>query len=204
MLARALHLAVERARTESMRARDLLSALATRRVAIVAEGTPFACVLESTGTDLRFQWLDPSARSDTATAPDATIRGTPLALLALTGTDAEAPIRSGDVRVEGDTSTAQQLRELALLLRPDLEHALSGLVGRSAAHLLMRALRGAADWGRKAAWTGAQNVSEYLAHERGDLVSRAEAEHFLRGVDELREQLDRIAARIGVLEQRPD
>jgi ubiquinone biosynthesis protein UbiJ len=47
-----------------------------------------------------------------------------------------------------------------------------------------------------------QNLSEYLAHERGHLVSRAEAEHFLRGVDDLREQLDRMAARTAHLEQK--
>ena len=48
----------------------------------------------------------------------------------------------------------------------------------------MRGLRGAAAWTRAAAWTQVQNLSEYLAHERGDLVSRSEAEHFLRGVDD--------------------
>jgi ubiquinone biosynthesis protein UbiJ len=45
------------------------------------------------------------------------------------------------------------------------------------------------------------NLSEYLAHERGDLVSRSEAEHFLREVDDARDQLDRLEARISHLEQ---
>ena len=46
----------------------------------------------------------------------------------------------------------------------------------------------------------AQNVGEYLAHESGDLVPRAEASAYLQGVDALREQVDRVAARVNALE----
>jgi ubiquinone biosynthesis protein UbiJ len=205
LIERALRAAVARARTESTRARELLSALAGRRVAIVVQATPFAAVLESNGTDLRFQSLDTARAPAGAPAVDATITGTPLSLLALLApsrTDPQPVIQRGEVRIEGDTETAQQFRELALLLPPDFENALSGMVGRSAAHVVMRGLRGATDWTRAAAWTSVQNLSEYLAHERRDLVSRAEAEHFLRGVDDLREQLDRMAARTAHLEQK--
>ena len=44
-----------------------------------------------------------------------------------------------------------------------------------------------------------RNVAEYLAHESGDLVPRAEAEVFLEGVDRLREDVDRAAARVDAL-----
>jgi ubiquinone biosynthesis protein UbiJ len=63
-------------------------------------------------------------------------------------------------------------------------------------------MRAAADWSRAAAWTSLRNVAEYLAHESRDLVSRPEAEHFLRGVECMREQLDRIDARLQLMEQR--
>ena len=46
------------------------------------------------------------------------------------------------------------------------------------------------------------NIAEYLAHESGDLVSRQEAEHYLRGVEQAREQLDRLEARLMRLSQR--
>ncbi len=49
--------------------------------------------------------------------------------------------------------------------------------------------------------TGVRNVAEYLAHERGDLVPRAEAEDFYRGVERLREDLDRLDARARLMEQ---
>ena len=197
---RALQSAVARAVADSIRARELLAALAGRRITIEVRATPWTLALECTGTTLRtYSPAGPLA----APLADARVSGAPLSLLALTADDAQAVIQRGDVRIEGDVEIAQQFRELAVLLKPDLEHSLSGLLGRSGAHVLVRGLRGAADWTRASLWTGVQNLSEYLAHERGDLVSRPEAEQFLREVDELREQLDRIEARMARLEQRP-
>jgi ubiquinone biosynthesis protein UbiJ len=54
-------------------------------------------------------------------------------------------------------------------------------------------------WTHKAATTTAQNIAEYLGHERQDLVPRGEGEQFLRGVDALREDVDRLDARINLL-----
>ncbi|MGA8706295.1 MAG: SCP2 sterol-binding domain-containing protein [Steroidobacteraceae bacterium] len=204
LIERALKAAVARARAESIRTRELLEALAGHRVAIVAQGTPFAALLESTGSDLRFEFLrEPTPASIPDVPPDATVRGSPLSLLALSGPDPQAVINRGDVQISGNTEVAERFRELSLLLRPDLEHLLGGVFGRSLAHVFMRGLHGLAHWTRAAAWTSVQNLAEYLAHERGELVSRAEAEHFLRGVDELREQLDRIDARTAQLENHP-
>ena len=202
---RALQAAVSRARTESPRARELLAALAGRSLTVEARGTPFRVTIESDGTVLRV-----AAAPDTGTAAgagagahaaDAHISGTPLSLLALTRADPEVVIQRGDVSIEGDAEVAQQFSRLALLLRPDLENALAQVLGRSGAHVLMRGLRGAAAWTRAAAKTQVLNLSEYLAHERGDLVSRRESAHFLREVDDAREQLDRLEARLSQLEQ---
>ena len=46
------------------------------------------------------------------------------------------------------------------------------------------------------------NLAEYLGHERGHLVPRAEGEQFLRGVDAVREDLDRLQARLDLLARR--
>ena len=196
---RALQAAVSRARTDSPRARELLAALAGRSITVEARGTPFRVTIASDGTVLRVA----TAESGTAAAPaaDAHISGTPLSLLALTRQDPEVVIQRGDVRIEGDAEIAQQFSRLALLLRPDLENALSQVLGRSGAHVLMRGLRGAAAWTRTAARTQVLNLSEYLAHERRDLVPRSEAEHFLRGIDDARDQLERLEARLSHLEQ---
>jgi ubiquinone biosynthesis protein UbiJ len=171
----------------------LIDALRGRRLAIQISGTPWRAVIESTGRTLKLRRAGPA---------DASIVGAPLSLLALTGADPQAVIHRGDARIEGDGEIAQQFRELGLLLRPDLEAGMAQLLGRSGAHIAMRGLRAAAGWTRAAAWTQVRNTAEYLAHESGDLVSRPESEHYLRGVDQLREQLDRIDARLQIMETR--
>jgi len=192
---RALRAAVARARTESPRAGALLAELAGRRITLEVRGTPWSVTIACTQAALRVEPLEPGASSD------ACISGTPLSLLALARGEPDAVAQRGDLRVTGDAEAARQFGRLALLLRPDLENALSAVLGRSGAHVIMRGLRAAGAWTRSAAWTSVQNLSEYLAHERGDLVSRAEAAHFLRGVDDLRDQLDRLEARMAQLER---
>lgn len=133
---------------------------------------------------------------------DATISGGPLSLLALSGESGQAVLQRGDVTTSGETDTAQAFRELAQLLRPDLEEELSLLIGDVAAHQLGRFAQLTAGWGRRAADTTLKNLAEYLGHERADLVSRNEGEQFLRGVDQVREGIDRLQARLDVLERR--
>jgi ubiquinone biosynthesis accessory factor UbiJ len=202
---RLLERAVARARVDSPRAIALLRALQDRTLAVRIVGSAFHIELESNGETLRRVGPGISASSSapaSTSVPDATIIGAPLSLLALAGEDPQAVIARGDVKIEGDAEIAQSFRELAMLMRPDLEAGLSRLLGRSGAHMAVRGLRAVGDWARATAWTATHNVAEYLAYERGDLVSRPEAEHFLRGVDQLREQLDRLDARLSQIELR--
>ena len=199
LISRVLERGCARARTESSRASALLADIAGKRLAIRVLGTPWAerpIGIESDGTSLR-------CVTDSAAAA-ATLIGAPVSLLALAGSDAEAPIRRGDVRIEGDAQLAQQYRELARLLVPDLEDSLARLMGRSAAHVASRGVHQATDFVQRAAWSSVQNLAEFLAHESGDLVSRHEAEHFLHGADELRERVDRLEARLADLERRTE
>ena len=202
--------AVARAMADSPRATELIKRLQGRRLAITVSGTPWSTVIESTGHSLKVLRTEDAGRSGAA-APadalanalaDATIIGAPLSLLALAGSDAQAVIQRGDVQICGDAGIAQQFRELGGLLKPDLEAGMARFLGGSGAHLAMRGMRAAAGWTRTAAWTSVRNMAEYLSHESRDRVSRPEAEHFLRGVDALREQLDRLDARLQLMEQR--
>jgi ubiquinone biosynthesis protein UbiJ len=200
---RALARVWERARSESPRACEILATLKGRRLAIAISGTPWAqrpLVLEFTSgaPRLRIGTAGSNAGDANGDAPgaDATLRGAPLSLLALTGPDPQAVIRRGDVQVQGDAQLVQRVRELLPLLAPDLEQELAHVVGRSAAHVLAGAVRAGAAGVRRSAWSAVQNAAEYLAHESGELVSRREAEHFLRGVEQAREQLDRLDARL--------
>jgi ubiquinone biosynthesis protein UbiJ len=193
MLTMTLENLLNRGLPHSPRARQLCAALAGRSVAIVVPDLVRLRVT-STGQTLAV------TRDDAAA--DATIAGGLLSLLALTGESAQAVIQRGDVSITGDGELAQSFRELAQLLRPDPEEELSLLIGDVPAHQLGRLARLGASLGVRAAGTTLRNLAEYGAHERGDLISRNEGEQFLRGVDALREGVDRLQARLDLLARR--
>src|SRR5882757_6704676 len=197
MLTATLENVLNRGLPRSPRAQQLCAELAGRRVAVAIAGSPRQVLVESTGLSLKLSAVEAGV------AADATISGGPFSLLALSGSAPEAVLQRGDVRIDGDAELAQKFRELALLLRPDLEEELSLVLGDVPAHQLGRFARAAFGWTQKAAATTVRNVAEYLGHERRDLVPRSEAEQFLQGVDTLREDVDRLAARIDLLTRRP-
>ena len=178
----------------SPRARQLCRELQGHRVGVDVSGFT-RLIIESTGETLQL------AR-DASGAAEAEISGGPMSLLALAGDSPEAVIQRGDVQIRGDLELAQKFRELALLLRPDIEEEVSKVVGDVPAHHLGRAARAALGWGRNAASTSVRNVAEYFAHERQHLVPRAEADQLLKGVDTLRENVDRLEARIELLTRK--
>jgi ubiquinone biosynthesis protein UbiJ len=196
MLTQAIENLLNRNLPRSPRAQELCEILKGKCVRIEAQGPGWRLDCESLGTSLR---LRKSAESDEA--PDAVIAGSLVNLAALAGPDPAEVIQRGAVTIRGDAEVAQKFRELAMLLKPDVEEELSRLIGDTPAHQALRWVRMVGDFGRRAVRTGTRNVAEYLAHERGDLVPRAEAEDFYRGVERLREDLDRLDARARIVEQ---
>ncbi|MDW8259221.1 MAG: hypothetical protein RML32_07235, partial [Gammaproteobacteria bacterium] len=135
-------------------------------------------------------------------AADATLTATPLALFGLLR-DADDTLRSGAVQIDGDAEIAQRFYTLARLLRPDIEEALAGLLGDVPAHELARIGRYALAYGAQVARTSIRNAAEYLAYETRDLVPRPEADAFFRDVERLRDDTERLAARLRLLESPP-
>ena len=193
MLSATLDNLLNRGLPRSPRARQLCAELEGRSVALEIRAITRLRVA-STGQAL-------SVMRDDAPA-DATLAGGPLSLLALAGESAQAVLQRGEVAISGDAELAQKFRELAALLRPDLEEELSLLLGDVPAHQLGRLGRLGLTWSRRAAATTLANLAEYLGHERADLVPRNEGEQFLRGVDAVREGVDRLGARIELLARR--
>jgi ubiquinone biosynthesis protein UbiJ len=192
MLTQAIENLLNRNLPRSPRAGELAAALHGKTVRIEARGLGWVVFVESLGSSLRL-----SKASDREA--DAGISGSLMNLAALAGPHPEEVIRRGDVSIRGDAEVAQRFRELAMLLKPDVEEELSKLIGDTPAHQALRFVRGLAGAGRRAATTSVRNAAEYLAHETRDLVPRAEAEDFYRGVERLREDLDRLEARAVVL-----
>lgn len=195
MLTEAIENLLNRNLATSPAARELCAELAGKRFGVVVAGLGARVVVESLGSSLRLSRVD--------SAPcDAEVEGSPVNLMALAGASPEAVIQRGDVRIRGDAELAQRFQQLGKLLRPDAEEEFAALFGDSAAHQLGRIARNLIDFGRRATSTTARNTAEYFAHETGDLVPRAEADVFLAGVDRLREDADRLEARLAQLEQR--
>ena len=196
MLTQAIENLLNRNLPRSPRAQELCETLKGKSVRIEAHGLGWRLDCESLGSSLQLTKSAAAARE-----PDAGIAGSLISLAALAGSRPEDVIQRGDVTIRGDAEVAQKFRELAMLLKPDVEEEMSRLLGDTPAHQAMRLARMAAGFGRRTVETGLRNMAEYLAHERRDLVPRAEAEDFYRGVERLREDLDRLDARARLLEQ---
>lgn len=196
MLTQAIENLLNRNLPRSPRAQELCEFLKGKAVRIEAHGLGWRLDCESLGTSLKLAKSVAAERE-----PDAEIAGSLMSLAALAGSHPEEVIQRGEVTIRGDAELAQRFRELAMLLKPDVEEELSRIIGDTPAHQALRLVRVATSFGRRAVNTGVRNVAEYLAHERGDLVPRAEAEDFYRGVERLREDLDRLDARTSLMEQ---
>jgi ubiquinone biosynthesis accessory factor UbiJ len=133
---------------------------------------------------------------------DATISGTPPALLQLFQGGTNRVGGRPAALIRGNAEIANLYRELFVLARPDPEEELSRWLGDFAARRLSQFARRAIEAARHARRTAGENIAEYLQEEGRDLVNKTELEEFLRHVDALRETADRIEARLALVERR--
>ncbi len=101
--------------------------------------------------------------------------------------------------MSGDAELAQRLQRLAAGFDPDWQQpfvaAFGEIVGVQVASAAAAALRGA----KRTAEGLARSGAEYLTEESRDVVARAELAAFNDDVDALRDDVERIAARIARL-----
>ena len=131
--------------------------------------------------------------------PDVVITGSILTLARMAGQSGETAIRDGSLDLTGDAETADQFQKLLSFAKPDIEEELSGIVGDVAAHRLGELARGLGSWGRNARSTMGANIREYLQEESRDAPSRYEVDKFTGDVNTLRDDVDRVEARINRL-----
>lgn len=134
--------------------------------------------------------------------PDSLLIGSPLDLMrAGDRSEGHAQLFAGHVRIEGDTRTAQQFSAALADLDIDWEEQLSHLVGDITAHEIGRGLRGAFGEAERIFGSSADNLSEYLTEEARLLPHRFEVEDFLNETDNLRDDVERLEARIALIEK---
>ena len=173
-------------------ARELCGRLSARVVAIRVRDTALS---------MYFTIADDTVELTTVldSEPDVVITGSLLMLARMAGQPSQGAIRDGSLELTGDAETAQAFQRLLAFARPDVEEELSGFVGDVAAHRLGEIARGIGRWGRGMRSTMRDNIREYLQEESRSLPSRYEVERFAEGVDTLRDDVDRLAARVDKL-----
>lgn len=171
---------------------EALRGLGGRRIGLALEAPPIA--LELAVADGRLVVGPPKDEPDLGVR--ATISGV-LSQLPFLRPPGSTPV--GKVRINGDAELARQLQRLAQRFDPDWDkpftQALGPVIGPQAARVLRDALAG----GMKFAQGFTRDTVDYLVEERRDLVGKAELAAFHDDVDELRDQVERLAARLARL-----
>lgn len=135
--------------------------------------------------------------------PDALLIGSPLALASIgLGDDKVGELFSGRVEIQGDVDLAQRFGRILGQMDIDWEEHLSHLVGDVAAHESSQLLRKTGHWLGESRQSLELGLGEYLQEETRLLPRPEEVAGFNKGVDELRDGVERLLARIHLLEQR--
>lgn len=205
---RALEAALNRAIALDPDTRDALQPLDGRSVVLALDSAeaPLALRMRVEGTQLRVGPVDAEQ------APDLAVRsslggvlslGMRMVLPRLLGAAADdEAMPVGAMRIEGDAELARRLQRLAERFDPDWQQPFASVfgdvLGVQIANGVAAALRQARTGGLKFAGTAA----EYLTEESRDVVPRAELHAFHDDVDSLRDDAERLAARIARLRKR--
>lgn len=134
-------------------------------------------------------------------APDATPaltltpRPTAMPLWLAGGATADLFSAAGDGLLAADIAHALADFDWVLALRPYLGDIVASRVDGW--------LNAAGDWRRAAATALGRNVAEYAVHERALLADPSAIHDFVAEVDRLREDADRLAARLDALSRAP-
>ena len=125
--------------------------------------------------------------------PDTLLRGSPAALARLAR---EGAAGAGTVEIRGDVDLARRFENLLGSIEIDWEEQLSHLTGDAAAHHLARTARGLFQWAREGGERFQRNVADYLREESRLAPRREEMELFSRAVETLRDDVERLEARL--------
>ncbi|GAB2504143.1 ubiquinone biosynthesis accessory factor UbiJ [Lysobacter humi (ex Lee et al. 2017)] len=193
---RALEAALNRALALDPETRDSLRSLDGRRIVLRLATPALALQVQVDGERLR---VGPVADEEADLSVRATLGGL-LAQLPFLRRDDAPPV--GKLRIEGDADLARRLQRLAERFDPDWQRpfvaAFGDILGVQVAELFAGALRGA----KTAAGVLATNTADFLQHESRDVIPRAELDAFFDDVDGLRDDVERLAARISRLRER--
>lgn len=136
--------------------------------------------------------------------PDLSVSGTPTALIAsLRHVVGARPGLPSGLTVDGDAELLNQFRSMIARVGFDPEEWLAPMLGGAAAHRLVGGLKKVFDWTRGSTRRMADHSAEYLREETYDLARGRDAGEWMDEVDDTRDSLDRLEARLRRLETGP-
>ena len=128
---------------------------------------------------------------------DTVLRGTPIALFKMGMTsNAATMLLKGEVEITGDTRLGHQFKQAFSEMDIDWSEPLAELVGDGLAYQLQQASKNFVSWGKQSLQSVSLSASEYLQEESRDVVTETELEIFNQNVDKIRNDVDRLEAKI--------
>ena len=193
---RALEAALNRALALDPETRDGLRALDGQRIVLQLEQPPLALQVRVQGERLAVGPVDDTGE------PDLSVRSTLRALVAqlpMFRRDDAPPV--GRLRMSGDAELARRLQRLAERFDPDWQQPFAAVFGDVLGVQIANAVAGALRQARHAGRNLAHTAAEYLTEESRDVVGREELNAFHDDVDGLRDDVERLVARIARLQR---
>ncbi len=134
--------------------------------------------------------------------PDCVISGTPLALTRLGHSDqGTSQLFAGEITISGDTDLAHQFGKVLGGMEIDWQARLTPYTGSLLAGDLVAFASTAHQWGLEVAQGIGEDLQHFLQKDEGLVPERETVEHYLQSVDEVRDGVERLEARIALLEQ---
>jgi len=131
---------------------------------------------------------------------DTILRGSPLALFKMgLVSNVASLLLKGEVEISGDTRLGHQFKNIISQMDIDWSEHLAKLLGDGLAYELQQTGKSIEQWRKNTAESVSLSVSEYLQEESRDVLSEAELAIFNNSVDQLRNDVDRLQARIKLL-----
>lgn len=132
---------------------------------------------------------------------DLMISGTPFVLMQCLSKANQSELPEG-LTIDGNVQLAQKLLTIFNRLEIDWEELLASYIGDIAAHQLGQFGRGILVSAQQTSDTFRQNLTEYLQEEIQWLPTRIEINEYLNQVDNLRTGVDRLSARLNVINKK--
>src|SRR5690554_3057979 len=188
---RALERALERALDLDPDTRDALGPLDGRRLVLRLDSPPLALQLTVRERQLKVGPVEEDSE------PDLAVRTTLSGLLSqLPGLRPGDGASVGKMRIEGDAELARRVQALARGFDPDWEAPFAALFGDVVGVQVAQALAGALRQARVTGEALARSAAEFVTEESRDVVARGELEAFYEDVDTLRDDVERMDARV--------